>query len=358
MGTSRDELPSILARRETDRRRIAAGQVTISQAEKIAHLAKVPFGTLFLPTPPPVPELDIPDLRQTPNPAPLGEDFVDVYTDVLAKHEWYRRQLRGRDARPPSFVGRFRYSQRPSPATVAADIVKVLHLSDLDRAQSPDADAYFSRLARRAEDAGVLVIKAGFVKASTRRSLSVKEFRGFAIADKLAPLIFVNSRDAEVATVFTLLHELAHIWLGQSGVSDVALFRSKGLEQFCNQVAAHVLVPAKALRDQWERLHDVLAVAKHFRVSRFVAGIHLVDLGLISQQELDTVLSKKLPIPKKTPVNGLITIPIRNSRRLTYELVSSAARGETLYRDAASLLNVKPDTVVSLYHALRESRPE
>ncbi len=199
-------------------------------------------------------------------------------------------------------------------------------------------------------------MKASYVKAQTRRALSVKEFRGFAVADKLAPLILINGRDAEVATVFTLMHELAHIWLGQSGVSDVTLIRSRGLEQFCNQIAARILLPETALKRVWLALKDVIAVAKHFRVSRFVAGIHLVHAGYITQEELNGVLETKLTAKKKGPVSQMTMIPIRNSRRLTRELVYSAARGETLYREAASLLNVKPDTVVALFESMRKKR--
>jgi Zn-dependent peptidase ImmA (M78 family) len=358
MGTSREELPATLASRKSARERIAAGQLTVSQIEKIAKKARVPFGTLFLDKPPAAPKMDIPDLRQTPNPTPLGEDFTDTYVDVVAKHAWYRAQLSARGVRPPGFVGRFRFSEKPKADAVAADIVSTLGISDRDRAQSPNAEAYFSCLARKAEDAGVLIMKASFVKAQTRRPLSVAEFRGFAIADKFAPLIFVNSNDAEVATVFTLMHELAHIWLGQSGISEVEIRHATGLEKFCNQVAAEVLVPATALKSEWDRVRDVRAVAEHFRVSRFVAGIHLLDLKIISQKDLDTALSGKLPPRKKGKVSQLVMIPIRNSRRLTLDLVSSAARGETLYREAASLLNVKPDTVVTLYDSLRKKPRE
>ena len=356
IGTSRDDLPATIATRKADRERIAAGHLTVSQVEKIAQKARVPFGVLFLEKPPTTPRLDIPDLRQTPDPAPLSEDFVEVYTDALAKHDWYRRQLLTRDARPPTFVGKFRFGQRLRADEVATDILKTLDISDADRSQSQNADAYFSRLAMKAENAGVLVMKASYVKAQTRRALSVKEFRGFAVADKLAPLILINGRDAEVATVFTLMHELAHIWLGQSGVSDVTLIRSRGLEQFCNQIAARILLPETALKRVWLALKDVIAVAKHFRVSRFVAGIHLVHAGYITQEELNGVLETKLIAKKKGPVSQMTMIPIRNSRRLTRELVYSAARGETLYREAASLLNVKPDTVVALFESMRKKR--
>jgi Zn-dependent peptidase ImmA (M78 family) len=356
IGTSREELPATIARRKSDRDRIAAGNLTVPQVQKIAKKARVPFGVLFLSQPPATPQLDIPDLRQTVNPLPLDDDFFDTYADALAKHAWYRRQLIGREAKRPTFVGRFRASTSRSARAVAADIVSTLGITDRDRARSRSADDYFTCLAKKAEEVGVLVMKASYVKAQTRRPLAVTQFRGFAIADGVAPLVFVNGNDAHVATVFTLMHELAHIWIGESGVSEVEIARASGIEAFCNNVAAEILVPTPALRGEWARVQDVQAVAKHFRVSRFVAGIHLARLGLITQEHLDAVLSVPLPRRQKAKVSQIVLVPIRNSRRLTAELVNSAARGETLYRDAASLLNVKPDTVVALYERSKGRR--
>lgn len=355
-GESLETLAALVAKRDTDRERIVRGELTVGQAEKIAKRARIPFGTLFLDKPPKAPALEIPDLRQTANPLPLGDDFRDTYADVLARQQWYIERQRRQGAERVPFVGRFAYAKAPKATTLAENIRSTLGLTDFDRARSRNPAAYFATIAEKAERSGVLVMKSGIVRSNTRRALSEKEFRGFALADKLAPVVFINGRDAEVATVFTLAHELAHIWLGESGVSDVFSREARGLERLCNQVAANLLVPRDAFLAVWKEQRDVVAAAAHFRVSRFVAGYRALDLELIDQSELKTILDKKYPAKKPGGANALYVIPVRNSKRFTRTIVASAMRGDTMIRDAASLLNVRPDTITALDKSSREAQ--
>jgi len=224
-----------------------------------------------------------------------------------------------------------------------------LRLSDDDRRKSPDASSYFSCLSAKAEALGILVFKTSYVKANTRRSLSEKEFRGFAVAHKLVPIVFVNGNDAQVAAVFTLMHELAHIWLGVSGVSDVTPSRfGHPVERLCNQVAANLLVPSDSFLEQWRGPQDLERVAKYFRVSKLVIARRALDNKLVDQAFYDDVAEHSHRTKSKAKVTALITIPIRNSKTFTKTVVASAMSGQTMLRDAASLLNIKPDTVVAL----------
>src|SRR5699024_535018 len=100
---------------------------------------------------------------------------------------------------------------------------------------------YFRLLVQRIEQAGILVMRESYIHHHTR-PLSVQEFRGFAIADALAPVVFINQADAPAARLFTLIHELAHIWIGQTGVSDANPQTKRKEEIFCNAVAAEFLV--------------------------------------------------------------------------------------------------------------------
>jgi Zn-dependent peptidase ImmA (M78 family) len=350
VGESLESIAAALARRPAVRERIMRGELTVAQAEKMAKQTRVPFGLLFLDEPPQLTPPSIPDLRQMEKPAPLSRDFFDVLADVLGRQEWYAAQLKRLDAAALSFVGKFKLGQT-SPTAVADDIKTTLAFTDECRSSSATPEAYFSVISAKAESAGVLVMKSGIVKSNTRRALTEQEFRGFSIADPLAPIVFINGKDAGVASVFTLLHELAHIWLGETGVSDVFGPKGRDLERFCNRVAAEFLVPKDAFLREWERTPDADVVARHFRVSRFVVGIRAVQLGRLTQAGLTALMATKLPQRKRSDGgNGLANIPIRNSKRLTQALVMSAVRGDTMYRDAARLLNVRPDTVVTLAH--------
>jgi Zn-dependent peptidase ImmA (M78 family) len=209
-------------------------------------------------------------------------------------------------------------------------------------------------MSERAESVGILVMKSGIVRSNTRRVLSEKEFRGFALADPVAPVVFVNGKDATVATVFTLAHELAHIWLGESGVTDTVRSSARGLERLCNRVAAELLVPMSELIKVWTGIIGIDRLVAHFRVSRFVIAIRALELGLINDAQYDTLPKEAFKTKKRSGGNGLANIPIRNSKRLTRELVANVMAGRTLIREAAALLNVRPDTVMTLGKGAKE----
>lgn len=355
-GKSLHSFAESVAKREKDRERIAEGRLTIAQAEKLAKNARIPFGFLFLDEPPEVARPSIPDLRQVQNAEPLSDAFYETLEDVLAKQHWLIEYLSDAGASELPFVGRFAGTERRSADDIAADMRRELGITDDDRRTSPDAATYFSALSAKAEAKGILVFKTSYVKSNTRRPLSEKEFRGFAIAHKLVPLVFVNGRDAQVAAVFTLMHELAHIWLGVTGVSDVTPSKfGNPVERLCNRVAANLLVPMDAFMERWAGPQDVEKLAKFFRVSKLVIARRALDNKLVDQAFYDEVATNTQRVKSTGKPTALVTIPIRNSKRFTRTIVASAMSGQTLLRDAASLLNVKPDTVVSLARGRAEN---
>lgn len=348
-GKSLHSFAESVAKREKDRERIAEGRLTIAQAEKLAKNARIPFGFLFLEEPPEVARPSIPDLRQVQNAEPLSDAFYETLEDVLAKQHWLIEYLSEAGASELPFVGRFAGTEKRNADDITADMRRELGITDDDRRKSPDAATYFSALSAKAEAKGILVFKTSYVKSNTRRPLSEKEFRGFAIAHKLVPLVFVNGRDAQVAAVFTLMHELAHIWLGVTGVSDVTPSKfGNPVEALCNRVAANLLVPMDAFLERWSGPQDVEKLAKFFRVSKLVIARRALDNKLVDQAFYDEVAANAQRVKSTGKPTALVTIPIRNSKKFTQTIVASAMSGQTLLRDAASLLNVKPDTVVSL----------
>lgn len=336
-----------VAKREKDRARITEGRLTISQAEKLAKEARIPFGYLFLSEPPKVSRPSIPDLRTIQGSDPLGDEFYETLEDILAKQEWFAEYLAEVGAPELPFVGKFAKTSQPD--AIVKDMKSTLRLSGRDRSGSADPGGYFSTISEKAEAAGILVFKSGYVKSNTRRLLSEREFRGFALVHNTAPAVFINGRDANVAAVFTLVHELAHIWTGVSGVSDVVPSKfSRASEKLCNQVAADILVPIAEFSSKWNGPNSLDEVARFFRVSRLVIARRALDEGLASQDFYDSVAATSSRVDRKGKPNALVTIPIRNSKKFTKTIVASALSGQTLLRDAASLLNVKPDTVVAL----------
>lgn len=224
-----------------------------------------------------------------------------------------------------------------------------------DRAAFSNWEDALRRLIDRIESIGVLVMVSGIVGANTHRVLRPEEFRGFALADPVAPLIFVNGTDTKAAQIFTMIHELAHIWLGESALSDAAMKAAHGQEDelWCNQVAAEVLVPQALLRSDYrgEPTTDELErLANRYRVSTLVVLKQLLTAQLLSwegfenryDEELDRV-SAILAARRGEATGGnyYYTQPLRLSRQFARAVISSTFEGTTGYRDAYRLLGTK-----------------
>ena len=227
---------------------------TFRQARRMAEIMHIPFGYLYLPEPPEE-DLPIADFRTLGDDPvrPLGAAFRDLLNDVLRKQLWYREYRQQQGDLPLGFIGRF--DLNAPAAKIAADIRQTLAITPEERSNTQNWEGYLRFLIDRIEAAGILVMRSGIVGNNTHRPLSVDEFRGFVVADPYAPVIFINGKDARAAQIFTLVHELAHIWLGASGVSNERLgdthYRDADVEKICNSTAAEFLVPASELRLRW-----------------------------------------------------------------------------------------------------------
>ncbi len=191
----------------------------------------------------------LPDLR-TLGGIPAGKPSVNLTETVrhaMQRQAWFVEYLQDQGAAPLPFVGRF--TTTSNPAQVAQNIRDVLGI-DVEHGQR-SWETYYRELIESAERVGVLVMRSGIVGNNTHRKLDVGEFRGFAISQPLAPVVFINSSDAPSARLFTLLHELAHIWLGSSGISNAAPGNTRREEVVCNAVAGEFLAPSNLFTQLW-----------------------------------------------------------------------------------------------------------
>lgn len=262
---------------------------TLKQLETFAKNTHTPFGFLFLLEPPDEP-LPIPDMRTIGNAGVLrpSVDLLDTIYLCQRRQDWYHDYASDNGAERLKFVGSATLDAPPTQ--VALDIAGRLDFGVEERQAFPDKGEARRGLIDRIENIGVLVMVNGVVGADTHRRLDPAEFRGFALFDPLAPLVFVNGADTKAAQLFTLVHELAHIWLGRSALSEAAMDSREGRteEQWCNSVAAEVLLPLDDLRPDdggQVTVEELERLAKRYKVSTLVVLKRIFDAGFLSWDE-------------------------------------------------------------------------
>jgi Zn-dependent peptidase ImmA (M78 family) len=326
-------------------------QPTLKQLETFARATSTPVGLLMLPEPPDLP-LPVPDFRTLPNAVatPATPDLLDTIYLCEERQEWYRSYALVNNADALDFVG---------SATAKDDVMSTAnHMRarlDFDLASRREYSSWteaLGKLSERAENIGVLVMVSGIVGSNTHRGLDPDEFRGFALVDDLAPVVFINGVDTKAAQIFTLAHELVHIWLGQPAVSNPRLDvrrEDQQVERFCNAVAAELLVPSEHLRNEFDPgrpLADELdRLARLYRVSTLVVLRRIFDAGHLSWNEYSSAYSEQMSRATRAtgPSGGNFynTQPVRTSKRFAHAVIADTLEGRTLHRDAFRLLGVR-----------------
>lgn len=327
---------------------------TLKQLEKFARDTHTPFGLLFLQEPP-VEKIPIPDMRtmRSQGIERPSADLLDTIYLCQDRQDWYREFARESGMRDLDFVGSA--TTASSPLLVAQKLRRALGFEFANRSEFASWSDALRQLIDRIEDLGVLVMVSGIVGSNTHRSLNPEEFRGFALSDPIAPLIFVNGADTKAAQLFTLIHELAHICLGRSALSDASMkaFEGTGDELWCNAVAAEFLVPARTLRSEFKgrvTAEDLDRLARMFRASTLVVLKRLFDAGFLEWDAFSEIYDQE-----RLRVVGMLagqnngsgggnfyyTQPLRLSRQFARSVIASARSGSTAYRDAYSLLGTK-----------------
>jgi Zn-dependent peptidase ImmA (M78 family) len=337
---------------------------TLKQVEDYAKTTQTPFGYMFLDKPPNEP-LPIPDFRtmQGRHIARPSPNLLEMIYACEQRQDWFRGYVRSNGWPELTFVG----SMTPDTAviTAAREIRKALSFDLEARRNCSTWTEALRMFIGLADSLGILVMTSGIVMNNTHRKLNPKEFRGFALSDKVAPLVFVNGADSKSAQMFTLAHELAHIWLGQSAISDSTLDSSGGnrIETWCNRVAAEMLAPLAAVKSELvegEALSvTVSRLTRMFKVSSLVILQRLRDVGAIPAADFDAVYKEELRrldnLPKRSGGGDFyVSTVARYNRRFTRALLESTLEGRTLYRDAYRLLGIsKTETFNELGRTLQ-----
>jgi Zn-dependent peptidase ImmA (M78 family) len=328
-----------------------SGEISFAMAERLAGKVRAPFGYLYLDQPPNE-QLQITDYRTIGSEQIRGvsPDLLDTLDEAEQRQKWYREYLESIGAEPLAFVDSI--TTKDDPKDAASKIRNFVGIDTELRASVSNWEDALTLQIEQIEETRVLIMRNGVVGSNTSRPLSVDEFRGFALCDSLAPLIFINGKDAKAAQMFTLFHELVHIWVGASGVSNpqkTYTVGSHGVEAFCNAVAAEILVPEADIEKLWrsaENRDDPFTwLANRFKVSSLVILRRVRDLKYVSEAVFAQEYrerEKKYLAGRKTTKGGnyYATQRLKVGTNLARAVIQTTFEGKTPYRDALRLLGM------------------
>lgn len=325
---------------------------TLRQVQDFASATRTPVGYLFLEQPPDE-RLPVSDFRRLAEDQPRqpSPDLLDTIYMCQQRQEWYRNFALSYGEDRIDLVGAATTATE-IPA-FAAELRERMEFGLENRAKINRWTDALRFLRQRTEDIGILVMISGIVGSNTHRKLDVAEFRGFALSDPIAPLIFVNGSDTKAAQIFTIVHEIGHILLGETGVSNPEP-RTVGhgtIERWCNAFAAEFLVPLNAFEEIEPTMDDLASqldsLALRFKVSTLVILRRMQEAKLLTEDEFknayETELRRVLALTAGGSGGGNFynTLPVRVSERFARAVVISTLEGQTLYRDAFQMLGFR-----------------
>lgn len=273
-------------------------QPTIKQAEALAKAYRRPFALLFLPE---VPRdfQPLQDFRKKDS-KPLSTGSIFIIREIQQKQAWIKDVYEDSKEGRLAFVGRF--SLKSNPSIVASDILATLEIDPSNYKK----DNAMAEWIEKAESKGIFISRTSFVHS--RLTLDSDELQGFSIADEYAPFVFVNTDDWDAPQLFTLVHELAHIWIAASGISNEIQLEVKHkdklhpVELFCNEVAANALMPIELMKafskSTFESSHNLFKASRELGVSSFAFLYRAFNLNIVSS-DLYRKLKKEADIDFK-----------------------------------------------------------
>lgn len=323
---------------------------TAAQLRDFAKKAHVPFGYLFLQEPPSE-ELPIPFFRTVGGEIDqVGVNLRDTILNLQKRQDWIREYLIEQGAVRFDFIGKF------TPHSQVPEVVQNIRNEfgfELDWAsQISNWQKALDHLTEKVEEAGIYIIFNSVVDNNTSRPITVEECRGFVLCDEYAPFLFVNSADSKSAQMFTIAHELAHLWIGESAGFDFRQLQpfQNEVETFCDAVAAEFLVPQALFQTKWEQTQNFETLAKFFKVSQIVIARRALDTGKISLEVFfefyNEHIAKFEQIKEKQSDGGNFYATLR--RRLNprfFSMVHQAVKeNKLLYKHAYELTGLKGET--------------
>jgi Zn-dependent peptidase ImmA (M78 family) len=368
LGDAARALSLKTARGQTGPERLAAlehGENELSRPllVKMAKTYRRPLLVFYLAEPPKIGDRGQ-DFRTLPGPERHNPDLDTLVRDIKARQGLIRSMLEDDHAEPVGFIGS---ATREVPVeNLAARMAERIGFSLNEFRATKNSDDAFTNLREKIEASGVYVLLLGNL-GSHHTNIPVAIFRGFALADTIAPLVVINDQDARTAWSFTAVHELVHLWLGDTGISGTNT--DNRVEQYCNDVAGEFLLPTTDVRvlapvvgsSMASLAGEITAFADARRVSTAMVSYKLLRTGMIGKTmwaALDRYFKdqwlhfKAREAKKNEATEGGPNYYVVRRHRVGPALLGLVRRslddGNITYTKAARVLGVKPRNVEPL----------
>ena len=337
------------------------GEPSRAQLRRMAEKYRRPLITFYLREPPAQGDRGE-DFRRLPGQAaPHFDPQLDaLIRSVRARQSVVRSLLEDEEAHPLPFIGSKTIDN--GAVKVAKSIVDTINFDLAEYRRKRDPAAAFAYLRDCLEGQGVFVLLIGDL-GSHHSKIAATGFRGYAISDRIAPFIVINDNDARAAWSFTALHEAAHLWLGQTGISGAA--HDRRVERFCNDVAGRILLPIaemQELNDLTQQSFDehvarISQFSAERNVSRRMVAYQLLQSNIIdggtyrrlAERFTDDWRKSKAKDPDSSNEAGAPSYYVVRRHRLGPALLRLAQRsvdgGVLSPTKAAQMLGVKPVSV-------------
>jgi Zn-dependent peptidase ImmA (M78 family)/transcriptional regulator with XRE-family HTH domain len=343
----------------------AASRPLVAKMAKQYHRSLLTF---YLPTPPKKGDRGEDFRTVTVDRTITSDALLDaLIRDLRARQSLVRSTLEDEEFEPITLIGSMRIEN--GVQQVVSSISKSLQFDLSTFRKHPTPEKAFSFFRQKTEEHGIFVLLAGNL-GSHHTAIPVEAFRGYAIADPIAPFIVINDQDAQTAWSFTLAHEIAHLFLGATGISGVSgSINESKIEQFCNDVAGELLLPRSELVafafDRTQPIDSLIshiaAFAKDRNISRAMVAYRLNRVGVIERemwQKIDSRLREmwasekaRKKIENKEKENAVSYYAVRRHRlgRALLDFADRAVNSGVLSPvKAARVLGVKPRSVYPL----------
>ena len=297
----------------------------------------------------------------------LSANLRDTIDAMMNIQDWMRDYVKDMGQNEKQYVGSC--SIEMGMQAIAKKIRKDLRLLENWMVTQKDKQESFKFLRYACREAGILVMMNGIVGSNTHRPLDIQEFRAFTLVDKYVPLIFINAKDSISGRIFSLLHEIVHVWIGINSIYNESIEQFgqsiSRIEQICNAVASELLVPIDLFTAAWEKNTEPLverinSLSKNFTCSPVVIARKALDMHYIKKDtyhEIVAIAIKKYKETHKKEGNGGNYYATMNSRldpKFIYAVEASAKSGRTPYSDVYRMTNTNRTTFKKLRQKIIE----